>query len=225
MQQPRLLSEKWLIMCHHPYKRRFLTDDISVNAGLLGAIIMDLLTEGAITAEGKKITGVGDLTTGIPEVHGEALRRMKKAKKVKSFRYWISVFNSTKISYKRRMVTHLIERGDFSGEQHRFLFFRYRLTQLNNQTAHQQLIHRLRSIVFGDTTPIQEDIHLLSLVQASNVHRLLASSFKEKRQAKRQIKALLANKDWANEVSMAITQELQAAVAASVAAVVAASSG
>ncbi|MEL6534807.1 MAG: GPP34 family phosphoprotein [Bacteroidota bacterium] len=215
MPQSPLLAEKWLLLCHHEHKARFILDDVSLSASLVGAVIMDLIIEGALSTEGKNVVISGD-TNHIPEVHGEVMRRMQKTKKTKSLNYWISSLNNSKVPWKRKMVSHLASQGKLQTEQRRFLFIPYRATRLTQRVEREQLKTRLKQLIFQKGTPTEEDAYLLSLLHASNSFSIVADTPKERRQARRLTKALLEDTTWALHVNMAVNQEVQTAIAASI---------
>ena len=90
------ISEKFLLLAHHPKKKRFIVSDIRLKYGLIGAVLLDLSLEEHFEIKNKKVI-VKSNSKHSDFVFHELLQAMKNSGKDRKLRYWVRNF-----SYKAR---------------------------------------------------------------------------------------------------------------------------
>jgi hypothetical protein len=204
------IAESFYILIHHPEKPRIVVTEAVRNAGMIGAIFLDLSVDGNLSIENGLIR-VKSLKTKLPPAHVEVLNKITDSTKLRKPKSWISRFTQTAGKTKRSLVEELEKKGLLEVEHKRFLFIPYIRTWLSKPEKRENLIQDLRAIVFRDKEFDGQYASLLGLVQACKIHKLISTNRDELKSSKARIKEIIES-DLITQGVGTVIQEMQAAM-------------
>jgi hypothetical protein len=208
------VSEKFLILAHHQEKSSYVIPEQMRNAGLIGSILIDLISEERLKIEDGKVT-VRHTNTNLPEAHRLILQKIHQSSKKKKVKTWISRFAQGSGKYRKGILVSLERKGILRIEHKRFLFIKYLKTSLVKTSIRNEIIRELREIVFNNKIPDHEYAMMLGLVQACKMHKVICRSKEEVKLSKTKLKKIIESNAIARDVDKVI-REMQAAVIASI---------
>jgi len=219
--------ERFLLLAKHPYKGRFMISDLHIHHGIIGIIFLELHLKGVLSLENDKVIVNDDVKSD--HLFGEELlTRIKKSRRHRKLKNWIIKLSGKASAIKWLCLQAMEQKGLLSIEKKKFLLFiPYRKTYLVEQSTREQLIEHLKACAFKQKEPQQEDILLLGMAEACQMHKILADNKDERKLLKKELKNLIKENAFAGAIDQSIRQ-VQAAVVAAVtasAAGAAASSG
>ncbi|HOP04495.1 MAG TPA: GPP34 family phosphoprotein [Tenuifilaceae bacterium] len=215
------IAEKFLVIAHHAEKGRFITSDVQMSYGLIGALILDLLLEKWFTIDNKLLI-LQNQKTSSNEVFEDMLSQIRREEKPKKIKRWITKFSYRTRKYKWTILSKLEEKKVVKIEHKKFLFIPYRQVFLLNQQVRKEILAALSQKILTSKKLSEEETSVLSLIEACKLHKTLSSDKTELRTIKMELKRLLKESPIADAVDATIKQ-VQAAIAASIAASAAAS--
>ncbi|HPE18348.1 MAG TPA: GPP34 family phosphoprotein [Tenuifilaceae bacterium] len=215
------IAEKFLVIAHHAEKGRFITSDVQMSYGLIGALILDLLLEKWFTIDNKLLI-LQNQKTSSNEVFEDMLSQIRREEKPKKIKRWITKFSYRSRKYKWTILSKLEEKKVVKIEHKKFLFIPYRQVFLLNQQVRKEILAALSQKILTSKKLSEEETSVLSLIEACKLHKTLSSDKTELRTIKMELKRLLKESPIADAVDATIKQ-VQAAIAASIAASAAAS--
>ncbi len=215
------IAEKFLVIAHHAEKGRFITSDVQMSYGLIGALILDLLLEKWFTIDNKLLI-LQNQKTSSNQVFEDMLSQIRREEKPKKIKRWITKFSYRSRKYKWTILSKLEEKKVVKIEHKKFLFIPYRQVFLLNQQVRKEILAALSQKILTSKKLSEEETSVLSLIEACKLHKTLSSDKTELRTIKMELKRLLKESPIADAVDATIKQ-VQAAIAASIAASAAAS--
>ena len=209
--------EKFLLLAKHPYKGRFMISDLHIHHGIIGIIFLEFHLEGILNIEDDKVIVKDDVKTN--HLFGEdLLNRVKKSRRQRKLKNWIIKFSGKASAIKWSVLQALENKGLLNIEKKKFLLFiPYRKTYLVEQSSREELIEHLKACAFKKKEPQQEDILLLGMAEACQMHKIFADTKDERKLLKKELKNLIQENAFAGAIDQSIRQ-VQAAVVAAVAA-------
>ncbi len=217
------IAKSYVILCIHPVKNRLINAGTAFNYGLAGAIITDMMMEGYLRIEGKRVYAEKRVpATDAAAMLLDRIRMMKKPLKVK---YWIQKAGGRPKVYKRELMEMLEQEGALKILDKYWLgFIPYRRYKLLVPDVRQRLIDKLLNDLMSEAELPEVESTLLALIKASALQKLLYTGEYDKKQVQKRLKSRLKDDVLASQVSNSI-REVQAAIsAAAVSGVVAAGS-
>jgi golgi phosphoprotein 3 len=207
--------EKFLLLAKHPYKGRFMISDLHIHHGIIGIIFLELHLEGVASLENDKVIVKDDASTGHP-FGVDFLERIKKSRRPRKLRNWIIKLSGKASAIKWLCLQAMEKKGLLSIEKKKFLFFiPYRKTYLLEHITREQLIEHLKACAFKQKDPQQDDILLLGMAEACQMHKILSADKEERKLLKKELKILMKENAFAGAIDQSIRQ-VQAAVIAAV---------
>lgn len=204
------VAEKFLILIHHPQKSKYVVSEQAKNAGLIGAILLDLSAEERISIGEGKVT-VRHSSTRLPEPHRLILQKIQQSPKQKKVKSWISRFAQGPGKYRKGILISLERKGILRIEHKRFLFIKYLRTYMIKTSDRDEIIRELRDIVFNNRKPDKDNAMMLGLVQACKMHKVISRNKDEAKRSKTKMKEIIESDEIAKEVDVVI-REMQVAV-------------
>lgn len=210
------VAEKFLLMAKHPDKGRFILPELQLNYGTIGAILMDLtLMEAVCIEEGKVIPSVG---IGSNALHREIMEMFNHAARPRKIRWWIRKLVRKARRYRWEVMAWLEQKNVVTIEFRKFLgILPYRRSYLIDKLKRSELLIHLRNCALFQQDATQDDIVLLSLMEACRLHRQISSDRQELKLIRTNLKKLVKENAVAGSVEETIRQ-VRAAIALSMAA-------
>jgi len=208
------IAESFYVLIHHPEKPRVMVTEAVRNAGMIGAIFLDLSVEGNVVIEDGLIR-VKSIKSKLPPIHREILNKMADSVKLRKPKSWISRLTQTAGKTKRSLVEELERKGLMEVEHKRLLFISYIRTWLSRTDAREKIIKELRGIVFDKKGFDGHYAGLLGLVQACKMHKLISTDRQEVKDSKARIKKIIES-DLITQGVGTVIQEMQAAMMAAI---------
>ena len=188
--------------------------------GLAGAVLADLTLLGKLGLEDTRHVIVLDPSLTGDEILDEALVRIVNNDRPRRVSFWVSELSQHVKQFQSRLASGLVTMGILRKEGLRFMWIiPYNVYPQQDASAKYWIKHRLRETVLANVKPDPRTIALLSLLSACKMLDLVFT--KDERKAARQ-KIEQYGRD--EVFGQAVTETLDAIEAASVAAILAASS-
>ena len=208
------IAESFYVLIHHPDKPRIVVTEAARNAGMIGAIMLDLsLAENLIIEDG--LLKVKSTRLTLPECHKMVLDKIYDSPKLRKPKNWISRMVQSSGKTKRALWENLEKQGILELVPKRFLFIPYTLTWLIKRDLREKLIRDLRGIVFEKKEVDAFSASLLGLIQATKMYKIIANTSDERKKAKNRIKEIIES-DKIMEGVGTVIQEMQAAMMAAI---------
>jgi len=208
------IAESFYVLIHHPDKPRVLVPETARNAGMIGAMFLDLsLDENIIIEEG--VIKVKSLRSELPQVHKDMLDKIANSAKKRKPKWWISRFTQTANKFRRPLLENLEKSGFLDLIPRKFLFIPYTQTYLLKKDEREKMIAQLRGVVFQNKEFDHHLASMLGLIQATKMFKLIADGPEERKQCKIRIKEIVESDVFMKGVGTVI-QEMQAAMMAAI---------
>jgi hypothetical protein len=208
------IAELYVILALNPEKGRVSINDLHFRYTLTGALIFDLLEQGEISTDNKRIVP-SFRKTGNP-LHDIFAEKIMKSSRNRRISFWIKRLSTKKRFILTEIISTLEKEKILRIERKKFLniFPYYRYWFIDN-SVRSKLIEILRGILVYGRQPGKKDIMLLGLVEASRAYRLLSRERGESRLLRKKNTELLKGDTISGEISQAI-REVQLAILASI---------
>ncbi|MGV9268791.1 GOLPH3/VPS74 family protein [Kitasatospora sp. NPDC003701] len=172
----RPIPEELLLLCAEPVRGRLRIPYSALHQAIPGGVMAELLVSGAITVEGRWITGFRPLGTH-DEIAAEVLARLEKAGKRKHrFGLDAAIRRIPRKPALRLSLDRLAADGVITVETRRFLGLPYRRCTATRPVIGQEIAARVADTLArrGDRSPAAErDRQLAGLLGAAGLHRRL----------------------------------------------------
>jgi hypothetical protein len=209
------VSEKFIIICHHPETGRFMVLSQYIQYGLAGAILMDLCLEGRLgLTDDRLILKSG----GIPSdpVMAEVFRMISESEKPRKTAYWVRKIAFRYNRYLKQMLTTLAKRRVVRLEERKFLgIIPWRQSYLVESYTRSNFIRQLKNDILVYRDANGENMALAGLIEACRMHRILSTDGEELKVIRSQLKKIIKDSPVSDVVKQTI-REVQAAIIASV---------
>lgn len=191
--------------------------------GLAGSLLIELQLNGKINLSNGKVEVVDETGTG-DELLDQAINLIKSSKKKKDVKYWVQKVQSGIKDLEPIIVEGLISKGILRSEKHKILWvFPTERFPLSNVSSEQEIRNRIFQVVMLKNNPSDEDIALLSLVNACDLyHEVFAKE--HRKTAKKRVKEIISEEKVGQAVSSVVAEIIVAVSVAASAAITAASS-
>lgn len=208
-----IMAEELVLLAYDDEAGRDRTG-YGVDAGLTGALLMDLGAAGCIDTEGKHLVATGRPAPDHPLL-AEALGSISCSEKRRDAKGWLTRLGKDLKPLKDRVLQTLVERGILAKEERRVLgvFPDNRYPQVNPEPE-RALRERLAAVVLGERAPTERDALLIALLRPYDLVKRLVPRDR-RREANRRAKEL-ADQGIAGKAVEKAVQEVQAAILAAV---------
>jgi hypothetical protein len=210
------IAEKFLLLAHHPTKSRFLISGIMINYGLIGALLLELSTEGKISVRNKEL--VLKTRHDSDPVFSEIISTIGRASKPRKMKFWISRLSRKSNRFKKELMQNLERKRMIRINNKKFLgLFPYKLYYLTETKTRDKMISELKKVVFQPKELTAEEGALLGLTVACKMYRVITTDPTELRTIKKKLRVLIKDMPLAEAVDETI-KVVQAAIVAGIAA-------
>lgn len=212
------ITEKFLLLAHHPEKGRFLTADLQLNHAMTGLQFLELSYEEAFSLDPKERLVLRDDYASNDPMKAELVERIRKSRRKYKIRDWIIRLSPRMARKRSEVLQGMQEKGILRIEPRKFLWLiPYKKTFLEQVMLRKSLIDVLRISVLEGKELNQEMVALLGLIQACRLEKLLTADKAELKLLQQKLKLLIKESPYAEAVDKSIRQ-VQAAIMASIAA-------
>lgn len=209
--------EKFLLLAHHPEKKRFMISQIHLRYGLAGALLLEMTLDGSLEMQDDRLILKKKPGTDQP-IMNEIAGMFSELSRPKRIRYWIKRIGRVPGRYKWRVLSNLEHQRIIRIEQHRFLgLIPYRTSTLVNRRQQHDLLTEVRKNVLQRKETPDEWVVVLGLIEACRMYRIVSKDRSERKVIRKNLNNILKESPIASNVDKTIRQ-VQAAIAASVAA-------
>jgi golgi phosphoprotein 3 len=179
----------------------------NLNAGLAGAVLLDLAAAGAIEVQDEKIVAVGEAPAGAPATALEAIRAQERPRNAK---HWVGRLPRALKPIRATVAEPLVQQGVLADEKRKLLgLFPSRRFPERNPEPERALRARIRAVLLDGEEPGPQTAQLIGLLQPLGlIGRVVKGS--EGRAAKRRAKELGDRGVVGNAVERAVQEELVA---------------
>jgi len=208
------IVENLILVALKPDKSGFLTSPEALNAGLMGAIFIELSFQKTIEINNNYVT-VKNLPNSISNSVDGMLHRIHKSKRPKKVKFWISKFAQAPGKFKKFFLEGLEKKRYIRIDKKKFLFIPYKKISLVNKREREQLLSRLREALLHGKEMTGESASLLGLIGACKLQKALCRNKSELKEIKAKLKKLMNSEQIPHDVEQVI-KEMHAAVIAAV---------
>jgi hypothetical protein len=209
------LGEKLMLLALHDEKGTVLSSaSMSLEYGLSGAVLMELVLRGRLRADKKNLVIVDAALTG-DDILDEALTKIKQSKRDRNTKYWVDKLSRGIKDLKGRLLDRLIDKGILRTEKRRILgVISSQRYPMEDAKAEQEVRDRIRAVILGGATLDPRIAMLISLVNACGLVDEIFSR-EERKLARKRIKEI-AKKDLIGKTVSDTVAEIEAAIVASI---------
>lgn len=209
------LTEKFILLAHHPEKGRYAVTMYQHQYGLIGSLLMELSLKDIVAVENKRLyLKKKDLPAD--EVLSEIVQKLASSSNPRRIRYWISKFSFRYRKYKWAIYANLERQWMIKIEKKYFLgIIPYRRCYVRNKSERSQIIANLRENILYKKEMNDETVAFAALVAACSMQRKLTTNREELKVIKQELKRILKEQPVASAVKQTII-EVQAAVASAI---------
>lgn len=218
------IAETFLLIAQHPIKGRFLTSDIHINYGIIGAFLLEMSLEGKVEIEnGKLIIKHSESTDH--KIISELSITIANSKKPRKIRYWISKLARNSKKYKWIILSELADNNFIRIENKTFLgLIPYKRNYLIDNVSRDHLIQELKSKLLLRQELSNENLIIFGLIEACKMHKIITSDKNELKIIRKVLKQIIKESPIAETVDETIKQVQAAIIGAIVASTVVSSS-
>ena len=218
------ISEKLLLIAHHPDKARFRIPEIHLKYGLIGALLLELSLVERLVLEDNN-TVVKHQPPPADPILKEMVEKMGAQGTPRKIKFWIRRLAQKSARYKWQRLQELEEKRVVRIEHRKFLgLIPYRRSFLINKKLQYDLIRETRNSIMQQGAPDREQQVILGLVEACRMNKIISRERSERKMIKARLKAIMKESPVAADVDLTIRQ-VQAAIVGAVAASGAAAAG
>jgi golgi phosphoprotein 3 len=211
-------AEKFLLIAQHPSKGRFMTGDLQINYGIIGALLLDMTLENKIAIEDDRLILKNESNSVDNTVISEITSIIRNSQKQRKIRYWVNKLSQKSNIYKRSIMDGMEMKGLIQIEHLRFLgLIPYRKSYLTDSRSRDSLIKQIRECVLFHKELNNENIVVLGLIEACRMHNIISSDRDELKTLRKELKVIIKESPIAEAVDKTIKQ-VQAAIMGAVAA-------
>ena len=216
------LAEQFLLLVHHTEKNRFVVPGNQTLMGMLGAMLLDLIEAGDIKIiDGKIICTPQNQSNSI---HPELFSILESSKKPRKIKAWIQRLSYKGNKLKKTLFISMSKKRYITLEQKKFLgLIPYTITGVINKSRHRADVNHYKSILLLNKEATRKEQLLLSILLGSGLLPYLGRDREEKKSIRKKAKNYKQSNAIGSEVDKAI-QEMQAAIAITIATTAATSS-
>ncbi|MGE5348952.1 MAG: GOLPH3/VPS74 family protein [Actinomycetota bacterium] len=215
-------AEKFILLCHHPERGRFMVSRQYIQYGLPGAILMDLCLDGKLGLHENRIVLKSESIPSDP-VMAEVVKMITESARSRKTAFWVRKMGFSYNRYLKLVLNALAKRRIVRFEDRKFLWvIPWRRSYLVESYTRSNVVRQLKNDILvyrgdtGDTTA------LAGLIEACRMHRILSADKDELRIIRSQLKIIIKDNPVTDVVKQTI-REVQAAIITSVTAAVIAS--
>ncbi len=218
------LTEGFLLLALDKKKGKFLTDAISINHGLAGTVLLKLSILKKIKVSNKKVQIIDNTSTGVDYLD-ELFGYIRKAKKEHKVKFWIHRIASKLKKLKYDVLSNLVERGILMRKRKKFLgLIPYTVYPTLDPGPEDEMKQHLVEVINGRKKMDEKSLMMLSLAEATKLARVLFSSRKEYKHARKRIKKLAKDFEVSTAVQETIKEVCSVVITATTSAAIAATS-
>lgn len=205
------LSEKLLLLSLHDEKGKAVASTIiALPYGLSGALLLDLYLSGHIEFVDKQVKVIRSDAISHP-VHKQVLALLSSSDRLRDAKYWLNNIHSKVNKIDNRIAEQLVQKGILSKQEHSFLWLiNYNRYPTRDEQPEQDIRSHIKKVVLGGIAASEEDIALLSLVQACELSNEVFDK-NERKEATKRIEELVEGQKIGNAIKQ-IVQDIQAAL-------------
>jgi len=163
-------AEELLLLALDDKKGTFVeTPTMSLEYGLVGAILMELAIKKRIDADMKNLYLVDNTPTG-DKLLDKTLEMVKESTQTKNTQYWIKTITNKFTNIKKYLLQRLIDKKILKKEKHKILWvFCKRCYPVIDNRKEEEVKTRIRKIVLEEEIPSPRDVVLISLINICNL--------------------------------------------------------
>ena len=179
--------EKFVLLAHHPEKKRYLVSELYVNYGIIGAMLLDLSLLNKLDLQDEKlvITDRNDIPNPMVAEIADDIYKSGKHKKVK---FWVMKYGRKAKKYRHKVLESLASKNVIEIERKKFLgLFPFIQTRVSDRRTLENLVREVKGNVFNHRGISEEDTVMLGLVEACKMYRALSKDRNEIKKMKAKI--------------------------------------
>lgn len=216
------ICDNFLILALNPRSGNYMIYGNQLTYGLLGALLMDLMTAGYLAIDNGRI--VPGETTGMPssQVLEKILLKIRANPKSLKVTTWIRKLGIRSGRYLKEVRSEMIAKGQVKVVRKKILFIPWSLWYPADPGYRKKLIFNIQSILLSGKEAGKDEAMLLGLIYATKLHKALSVD-RDKRKRLRKALVMYMKKSDVAAGTEQIIREIQTAVAAGVVASISAS--
>jgi len=218
------ISEKLLLIAHHPDKARFRIPEVQLKYGLIGALLLEMTLEERLVLENNKMVLKNKEIPADPVIK-ELTEKMGSQDSPRKIRFWIRRLAQKSARYKWLRLHGLEKKRVLRIEHRKFLgWIPYRRSTLVNKKLQYDLVRETRNSIMQQGELSNEQLVILGLVKACRMNNIIGRERSERSMINERLKTIMKENPIAEDVDRTIRQ-VQAAIIGAVAASGAAAAG
>lgn len=205
------LSEKLLLLAIHSDNGKFISPDLHLNYSLTGAILLEL----SIREHLKLVDGnvyLNDIDKIDSPVLLGVINLIQESKKPRTLKYWVQKLGRKSGKFRWSILKEVESKRVVRIHEKAFLgIIPYKRVFVLDKQLKNELHNSLKDFLRSPDAQNTEQVALLGLIDASQMHKLLTSDSQNKRAIKKRIQEIVKENPIKDTVELAI-KEIQAAI-------------
>ncbi|MCA1756566.1 MAG: GPP34 family phosphoprotein [Bacteroidales bacterium] len=216
------ICDNFLILALNPRSGNYMIYGNQLTYGLLGALLMDLMTDGYLAVDNGRI--VPGETKGIPSsaVLDKILSRITGNTKSLQVTAWIRKLGIRSGRYLNEVRAEMIANGLVRVVRKKILFIPWSLWYPADPGYRKKLIFRIQDILLTGKEAGKDEAMLLGLIYATKLHKALSVNRDKRKRLRKALVIYMKKSDVASGTDK-IIREIQTTIAAGVVASISAS--
>ena len=207
------LHESILLLSIDDENGKFTSSYAYLNYGFAGALLMDLVLDGRLTIEEKRVILKGSAVHSNKPLN-TVLDLIKKSKRNKKFTSWIYTLVQKNSSIMKMSLEELIRKNILKRQSKKVLWvFNVKRYPTINLEPEQSLRRRLHDILFNEAEPNEKESILLGLIYSCKMVNELVPDKKARKVAQERIKVLTEGHAFKDLIKQAL-EEMETAITA-----------
>lgn len=216
------ICDNFLILALNPRSGNYMIYGNQLTYGLLGALLMDLMTEGYLAVDNGRI--VPGEKKGIPSsgVLEKILSKITGNTKSLKVTAWIRKLGIRAGRYLKEVRAEMIAAGLVKVVRKKILFIPWSLWYPADPGYRKRLVFRMQDILLNGKKAGKEEAMLLGLIYATKLHKALSADRDKRKRLRKALVMYMKKSDVASGTDQ-IIREIQTAITAGVVASISAS--
>lgn len=199
------LKEKFVLLSLNDEKGGIEKGLYYFGMGLSACVMLDLVIDGLIEIKGGKIS-VKSSSYPRNKVLWDVMKRIRKSKKERPLKYWVSSLNMQSSKYKKLIINDLVRQGILRKEAKRFLGIPYSVYPTLNPKPEKEFRDGLLKSIERIHELDAVDIALLSILEATKSMTVLVKDKQERKRISKELKELVKTDPFGKAINQAIME-------------------
>lgn len=207
------IIEKFILLAHHPVKRRFRIPSNNLKYGIMGAILLELFLRKNIIIQNARIhvNEKSDFKSIDYPILKQIIQEIAQSRKPHKPRYWIRKFGLRSRKIKWEFLMGLEKKRLVRIEHKSFIWIPYRICYLIDKKNRDAILFKLRELALYKKEKSEENIAMMGLIDSCKMYRIISADRFKRKLIRKEIKSILKDSTISQSL-LAIIKQIHVAI-------------